>query len=84
MTSLAYTSACRRSHLKNRYRVAFIASSVTDLKKQLKSSLNRRVVQSTPNPKLVFVFCGNGVTYRGMCRQLLKDEPVFRAKVQEI
>ncbi|XP_062377402.1 uncharacterized protein LOC134066175 [Sardina pilchardus] len=81
---LAYTSACRRSHLKNRYRVAFLSSSLTDLRKQLQSSLNTKVAPSVPNPKLVFVFCGNGVTYRGMCRQLLKEEPVFREKVQEI
>uniref|UniRef100_A0A674BFN3 Malonyl-CoA:ACP transacylase (MAT) domain-containing protein n=1 Tax=Salmo trutta TaxID=8032 RepID=A0A674BFN3_SALTR len=36
------------------------------------------------NPRLVFVFCGNGVTYQGMCKQLLKQEPVFREKIREI
>ncbi|XP_076146872.1 phthioceranic/hydroxyphthioceranic acid synthase-like [Alosa pseudoharengus] len=81
---LAYTSSCRRSHLKNRYRVAFLSPSLTDLQNQLKSSLNTKIVPSVPNPRLVFVFCGNGVTYRGMCRQLLKEEPIFREKVQEI
>ncbi|XP_063062223.1 uncharacterized protein LOC134455103 [Engraulis encrasicolus] len=84
LTMLAYTSACRRTHLKNRYRAQFRVSTLTDLKKQLKSSLGTNLVASAANPRLVFVFCGNGVTYKGMCRQLLKQEPVFREKVQEI
>ncbi|KAL6460629.1 hypothetical protein MHYP_G00305950 [Metynnis hypsauchen] len=84
LQSLAYTSACRRSHLKNQYRTAFRASSLSDLKKQLHSAKNRKIEPSQLDPRLIFVFCGNGLTYHGMCRQLLKEEPVFREKVRDV
>ncbi|XP_076147275.1 phthioceranic/hydroxyphthioceranic acid synthase-like [Alosa pseudoharengus] len=82
--SLAYTSACKRSHVKHKYRKVFRASSLTGLGGQLKSSLDKKIIPSKQDPRLVFVFCGNGVTYRGMCIQLLKEEPVFREKMKEI
>ncbi|XP_076147415.1 phthioceranic/hydroxyphthioceranic acid synthase-like [Alosa pseudoharengus] len=82
--SLAYTSACKRSHEKHKYRRVFRTSSLTDLGVQLNSSLDKKIIPSKPDPRLVFVFCGNGVTYRGMCRQLLKEQPVFREKIKEI
>ncbi|KAK1172043.1 phthiocerol/phenolphthiocerol synthesis polyketide synthase type I PpsD-like [Acipenser oxyrinchus oxyrinchus] len=79
---LAYTSACRRSHTRHKYRKTCIVSSLSHLKQQLEMSYKPIVVK--PDTQLAFVFCGNGVTYRGMCKQLLKDEPVFREKVKEI
>lgn len=82
--SLVYTSACRRSHLKHRYRKAFVVSSVDDLREKLKASLGQNVSLSFSDPRLVFVFCGNGVSYRGMCRRLLQQEPVFRNKIKAI
>ncbi|XP_067107523.1 phthioceranic/hydroxyphthioceranic acid synthase-like [Osmerus mordax] len=84
LESLVYTSACRRSHLKHRYRRAFMTSTLADLKNQLKSTLNKNIALSNSDPRLVFVFCGNGVTYQGMCKQLLREEPVFREKVREV
>lgn len=84
LDSLVYTSACRRSHLKHRYRKAFVVSSVDDLREKLKASVGKNISPSFSDPRLVFVFCGNGVTYRGMCRQLLKEEPVFMNKIKEI
>ncbi|XP_071340845.1 mycolipanoate synthase [Trachinotus anak] len=82
--SLLYTSACRRSHLKHKYRKAIMVSSVVDLKEKLSAALSKNVSSSYSDPRLVFVFCGNGVTYHGMCKQLLKHEPVFRDKIKEI
>ncbi|XP_076827958.1 phthioceranic/hydroxyphthioceranic acid synthase-like [Brachyhypopomus gauderio] len=82
--SLAYTSACRRSHLRHKYRKSFHASCLTNLKEKLVHALEKKTVLSKPDPRLIFVFCGNGVTYRGMCKQLIKEEPVFREKVREI
>ncbi|KAL2085673.1 hypothetical protein ACEWY4_018993 [Coilia grayii] len=82
--SLSYTSACRRSHSKHKYRKAFLTSSLTNLKEQLQSALSKNIKPSKLDISLVFVFCGNGLTYRGMCRQLLKQEPIFRQKVEEI
>ncbi|XP_045558747.1 highly reducing polyketide synthase cm3B-like [Salmo salar] len=84
LEALAYTSACRRSHLKHRYRKAFRTLSLADLKDQLKSAMNKVTTPSYSDPRLVFVFCGNGVTYQGMCQQLLKHEPVFREKISQI
>uniref|UniRef100_W5K168 Fatty acid synthase 2 n=1 Tax=Astyanax mexicanus TaxID=7994 RepID=W5K168_ASTMX len=85
LQGLVYTSACRRSHLKHKYRKVFHASSLSDLKEKLmKHALDKPTVPSKQDPRLIFVFCGNGVTYRGMCRQLLKEESVFREKVKEI
>ncbi|XP_062415239.1 phenolphthiocerol/phthiocerol polyketide synthase subunit C-like [Pungitius pungitius] len=84
LDSLLYTSACRRSHLKHKYRKAFVVSSVVDIKEKLGDLAGKNVRPSYSDPRLVFVFCGNGVTYRGMCKQLLKHEPVFRGKVREV
>uniref|UniRef100_A0A8C8FJU4 Carrier domain-containing protein n=2 Tax=Oncorhynchus tshawytscha TaxID=74940 RepID=A0A8C8FJU4_ONCTS len=84
LEALAYTSACRRSHLKHRYRKAFRAPSLADLKDQLTSAMNKVTTPSYSDPRLVFVFCGNGVTYQGMCQQLLKHELVFREKISQI
>ncbi|XP_056155193.1 phthioceranic/hydroxyphthioceranic acid synthase-like [Lampris incognitus] len=84
LDSLAYTSACRRSHLKHKYRKAIIFSSLADLQDQLMSALSKNIAPSFLDPRLVFVFCGNGVTYHGMCKQLIKHESVFRHKIQEI
>ncbi|XP_036376064.1 highly reducing polyketide synthase PKS6-like [Megalops cyprinoides] len=84
LQTLTYTSACRRSHARHKYRRVFVTSSISDLQEQLKCSLTKNIAQSKSDTRLVFVFCGNGVTYRGMCKQLLKEEPVFREKVKEV
>ncbi|XP_056220382.1 uncharacterized protein LOC130161254 isoform X2 [Seriola aureovittata] len=83
LDSLLYTSACRRSHLKHKYRKAVTVSSVVDLKEKIRVALSKNVSPSQSDPRLVFVFCGNGVTYHGMCKQLLQHEPVFRDKIKE-
>ncbi|XP_048882856.1 uncharacterized protein LOC125749538 [Brienomyrus brachyistius] len=82
--AIVYTSACRRSHAKHKYRKVFMVSSLSKLQAELKSSLNKKFLPSKSDPQLVFVFCGNGVTYRGMCKQLLKRESIFREKILEI
>ncbi len=84
LQSLLYTSACRRSHLKHKYRRVFQTSSLADLQEKLTASVERKIVPSRTDSKLVFVFCGNGVTYHGMCKQLLKQEPVFREEIVKI
>ncbi|XP_036376026.1 mycocerosic acid synthase-like [Megalops cyprinoides] len=81
---LVYTSACRRSHSKHKYRKTFLTSSLSDLGEELKTVMNKNIAPSKSDTRLVFVFCGNGVTYKGMCKQLLKEEPVFREKVKEV
>ncbi|KAI2648858.1 Highly reducing polyketide synthase 40 [Labeo rohita] len=84
LQALAYTAACRRSHMTHKFRKVFGASSVSELKSLLKASMNKKLASTKQDLKLVFVFCGNGVTYRGMCKQLLREEPAFRDKVKEV
>ncbi|XP_013860873.1 phenolphthiocerol synthesis polyketide synthase type I Pks15/1 [Austrofundulus limnaeus] len=81
---ISYTSACRRSHSKNKFRKAFITNTLPDLKQQLKSELKTKFESVKPDVQLVFVFCGNGVSYWGMCRQLMREVPAFREKVREV
>ncbi|XP_037550373.1 highly reducing polyketide synthase PKS6 [Nematolebias whitei] len=81
---ISYTSACRRSHCKNKFRKAFLTHTLTDLKRQLKSELNTTPELVKPDVQLVFVFCGNGVSYWGMCKQLMREVPAFREKVREV
>ncbi|KAM9775111.1 phthioceranic/hydroxyphthioceranic acid synthase-like [Syngnathus typhle] len=85
LNHLLYTAACRRSHLKHKYRWASVVSSITDLKEKLQAAVNKNPSSlSLQDPKLVFVFCGNGLTYHGMGKQLLRHEPVFRDKIEQI
>ncbi|XP_038587212.1 mycocerosic acid synthase [Micropterus salmoides] len=82
--ALLYTSACGRSHSRHKYRKAFLTSSLSDLEHQLTSALKTKVESIRSGVQVVFVFCGNGVAYRGMCKQLLREVPVFRDKVREV
>uniref|UniRef100_A0A671NF26 Probable polyketide synthase 16 n=1 Tax=Sinocyclocheilus anshuiensis TaxID=1608454 RepID=A0A671NF26_9TELE len=84
LQTLLYTSACRRSHLKHKYRKVFQTSSLADLQEKLTAAAEKKLVPSKTSSKLVFVFCGNGVTYQGMCKQLLKQEPVFKEEIMKI
>lgn len=84
LEAFLYTSACRRSHLKHKYRRAIVVSSIDNLKEKLSAAVSKNTSPSLADPRLVFVFCGNGVTYHGMGKELLQGEPVFRDKIREI
>ncbi|XP_029385510.1 uncharacterized protein pks1 [Echeneis naucrates] len=84
LQALSYTSACGRSHNRHKYRKAFLTSSLSDLQHQLTSALKTKVELAKSDVKVVFVFCGNGVAYKGMCRELLREVPFFRDKVREV
>ncbi|NXS15419.1 PATK synthase, partial [Mystacornis crossleyi] len=84
LPSLAYTSACRRSHASYRYRKAFVTNSLQHLQQELKSAASTEPAMSKVEPQLVFVFCGNGVTLKEFSEALLSSEPVFRDKCKEI
>ncbi|XP_063309217.1 uncharacterized protein LOC134609475 [Pelobates fuscus] len=83
LENLVYTSACRRSHRNFKFRKAFLASSLKHLQEQL-AKANNESFPAQRSPELVFVFCGNGLLYKGMCKMLLRSEPVFRKKCIEI
>ncbi|XP_077592571.1 phenolphthiocerol synthesis polyketide synthase type I Pks15/1-like [Stigmatopora nigra] len=85
LDALLYTAACRRSHLRHRYRRALTVSSVGDLGQKLRAAAVQDLQRpSLKEPKLVFVFCGNGLAYHGMGQRLLQREPVFRDKIREV
>ncbi|TNN40211.1 Lovastatin nonaketide synthase [Liparis tanakae] len=84
LQALSYTSACRRSHSRHKYRKAFPTSSLSDLEQRLTSAVKTNVDSIRSDIQVVFVFCGNGVAYRGMCKQLLRDVPIFRDKVRAV
>ncbi|XP_063781227.1 mycolipanoate synthase-like [Pseudophryne corroboree] len=83
LENLVYTAACRRSHLSYKYRTAFLTSSLTHLHQQLQS-VNTETPPAKGSPQIVYVLCGNGVLYKGMCKMLLEHEPVFKDKCLEI
>ncbi|XP_044534871.1 mycocerosic acid synthase-like [Gracilinanus agilis] len=84
LQNLSYTSACRRSHANYKYRKAFVTTSLENLQQQLNSATGVQTTQTKGTPQLIFVFCGNGAHYKGMGKVLLRTEPVFREKCQEI
>ncbi|XP_014800362.1 PREDICTED: phthiocerol/phenolphthiocerol synthesis polyketide synthase type I PpsD-like [Calidris pugnax] len=84
LPSLAYTSACRRSHASYRYRKAFVTNSLQHLQQAVTSAASTEPAPWKVEPQLVFVFCGNGVTLKEFSEALLSSEPVFRDKCKEI
>ncbi|NXI35117.1 AFT91 synthase, partial [Galbula dea] len=84
LPSLAYTSACRRSHANHRYRKAFVTNSLQHLQQEVRSAASTELASSKAEPQLVFVFCGNGVMLKEFSEALLSSEPVFRDKCKEI
>ncbi|XP_077349933.1 uncharacterized protein LOC143998019 [Lithobates pipiens] len=83
LENLVYTAACRRSHLNFKFRAAFLVSSLPNLQKQL-PSINTETSPVKKSPQIVFVFCGNGVLSKAMCKVLLENEEVFKAKCLEV
>ncbi|XP_072269507.1 phthioceranic/hydroxyphthioceranic acid synthase-like [Pyxicephalus adspersus] len=83
LENLVYTAACRRTHINFRYRAAFLASSLPSLQKGLQS-VNTETHPIPKSPQIVFVFCGNGVLSKGMCKVLLENEEIFKAKCLEV
>ncbi|XP_008490987.2 highly reducing polyketide synthase ZEA2 [Calypte anna] len=84
LPSLAYTSACRRSHANYRYRKAFVTNSLQHLQQEVMSAASTELALAKGEPQLVFVFCGNGVTMKEFSESLLYFDPVFRDKCKEI
>lgn len=71
LQNLAYTAACRRSHVSYLYKKAFVVTSSEQLRQQLESVAKEEIVQTQGTPQLTFVFYGNGIHYQGMGKVLL-------------
>ncbi|KAH0627537.1 hypothetical protein JD844_003341 [Phrynosoma platyrhinos] len=83
LSNLAYTSACRRSHVNYKYRKAFVVSSFQQLERELRSGAEMETAPAKKPLQLIFVFSGNGLNLKGVFETLSKSEPVFRDKSKD-
>ncbi|MFI7086149.1 amino acid adenylation domain-containing protein [Streptomyces anulatus] len=87
LDDLGHTLAHRRQHLPERLSVAYTSRASLDeaLAAHERGEAHPRVVhgraRDAADRRLVWVFTGMGPQWWGMGRQLLEDEPVFRAAV---
>ncbi|MCC5632195.1 type I polyketide synthase [Nostoc sphaeroides CHAB 2801] len=89
LQNICYTASVRRTH--HEHRLAFLADSPAELQERLQDFLQGKLEahQSSGRkhrhrrPKLVFVFSGQGPQWWAMGRELLEQEPVFRATIEE-
>ena len=87
---LVYNATFKRAFLKNR--LAVIAKSVPKLQSALQNFIDEQEtsavlfdsVDTKFQPKLAFIFSGQGPQWWAMGRELLDSEPIFRATVERI
>ena len=84
LESICRMASVRRQH--HDHRLAFVARSRQEMAERLESSINGSVRERTMSRlsvgrrrKVVFVFSGYGAQWWGMGRELLQQEPAFRA-----
>ena len=79
LSSISYTSTCHRDHFP--YRLCYAAKTVEDLMRQVG---NIDVKDKKPNmaTNLIFVYCGVGTTWTGMCSTLMYTDQTFRNSVE--
>jgi phthiocerol/phenolphthiocerol synthesis type-I polyketide synthase B len=83
--NLCYSASVRRTH--HPYRSAVVVDSPEDLSSCLQAlttaDITTQTKQSKRKPKVAFVFSGQGPQWWAMGRELLAQEPVFRAVIEE-
>lgn len=87
LDDVCYTAAARRTHHAHRLALAFRSrSELADGLGAFLDGAERLGVRAGKTrrrpPKVAFVFSGQGVQWAGMSRELLAQEPVFRAAVE--
>jgi pimaricinolide synthase PimS2 len=86
---IVYTASVRRTHHERR--VAVVGGARGELcallqgyaRGEVSGSVARGTVSPRGAPRVVFVFSGQGSQWAGMGQELLAEEPVFRAKLEE-
>ncbi|MBD2519332.1 SDR family NAD(P)-dependent oxidoreductase [Nostoc sp. FACHB-973] len=88
LADICYTASLRRTH--HEHRLALLADSPTQLQEKLQDFLQSKLETNQSSngkrrrrPKLVFVFSGQGPQWWAMGRELLEQEAVFRATIEE-
>lgn len=81
---ISFTSTCRRDHYN--LRIAKVVDDLHDLLTTLEEHVRSgaKAANALRKPRVVFVFCGMGTTWKGMCKEMLVEFPVFREKLEEI
>lgn len=89
LPKLTYTLGARRNH--HAHRLTLVASSSAELTAELRdfaagSTTGKGRVSFTPRPEFAprvgFVMSGQGPQWWGMCRELMRNEPVFRETME--
>jgi acyl transferase domain-containing protein len=78
LSRLAFTLGERRS--QHMYRLAVSASSVSQLSAYLGGN-GLFFTKSSANPRLVYIFTGQGAQWFAMGRDLIKEYPVYRKAI---
>jgi acyl transferase domain-containing protein len=83
LEDLAYSTTARKSHFT--YRVAVTGSKVEDIKTKLATILSGTFSPiSATQPKVAFVFTGQGAFYPALGAALYKDSASFRGHIQQM
>ena len=86
---VCYTAGARRAHYDRR--LAVVGNKPEEVARDIRAYLNNETFHRTFagqrlsdfSPSLVFVFSGQGSQWHGMGRQLMKQEAIFRATMEE-
>jgi acyl transferase domain-containing protein/NADPH:quinone reductase-like Zn-dependent oxidoreductase/ubiquinone/menaquinone biosynthesis C-methylase UbiE/acyl carrier protein len=90
LEDIVHTLSARRTH--HEHRLAVIGRSREEVISHLKAfaagemrsaAISGRIASDRKRPRCVFVCSGQGPQWWGMGRQLLEEEPVFRAVIQQ-
>jgi acyl transferase domain-containing protein len=83
LEDLAYSTTARKAHFT--YRVAVTGSKVEDIKTKLAATLGGSFSPiSATQPKMAFVFTGQGAFYPALGAALYKDSASFRGHIQQM
>lgn len=83
LADLAYTTTARRTHYT--YRAAITASNLSEVSTQLRAALDQTFSPiSSTQPKVAFVFTGQGAFYPSLGKSLYNDSPSFRGYIQQM
>ena len=67
------------------YRTIVFGQDAQCVQKECKNRLKRiESISPEQSHKKVFVYCGVGTTWTGMCRELMKESDVFRSTIEKI
>ncbi|XP_045209328.2 uncharacterized protein LOC123561167 [Mercenaria mercenaria] len=83
LQDVSYTSAFHRDHYPTR--TILFGKDVEEIQQQIKVKMqNIEKLETNKTMRKVFVFCGVGTTWQGMCAEMMATQPVFRNKISAI